>query len=374
MSRDVTGIAANEYERPMHGDNSRGQGAHRARRGRKTVGNFKLQAAGSDSISTEPVETATSSLGKTIVSLAALLAGISVFWFSHTQAVAIRCLVSAGLACLIAIGGLKKRSLDTSGAISAFFVGWITCFASFAMGVTLIAFFISSSLLTRLRSDIKKKTDEEFKEGGQRNVVQVLANGGLPTLLAAVIAALPFMQGHSMMATANLPVLVTGCLSAFVAYYACCCGDTWASELGVLSETPPRLITTFRVVPAGTNGGITLLGTAASGAGGLFIGACFSLASVCAPAGAVGGAGDWVSAVWAVPLGLAAGLVGSTIDSVLGATVQFSGYDTLKDKMSGSPGPGVEHVSGWSILNNHAVNFVSAALTSALALAIGTRG
>ena len=45
-----------------------------------------------------------------------------------------------------------------------------------------------------------------------------------------------------------------------------------------------------------------------------------------------------------------------------------SGYDTIRDKISGTPGPGVEHISGFRILNNHAVNFVSALLTAALAL------
>lgn len=54
--------------------------------------------------------------------------------------------------------------------------------------------------------------------------------------------------------------------------FACCLGDTLASELGILSSSPPILITTLKTVPAGTNGGISVGGTIASGVGGCIVG------------------------------------------------------------------------------------------------------
>lgn len=87
--------------------------------------------------------------------------------------------------------------------------------------------------------------------GGQRNWVQVLCNGGVPTELALLYmieagpGEIPIDFGKQYSASWM-------CLSLLGAL-ACSTGDTWASEVGpVLSKSTPRLITTWRDVPTGT--------------------------------------------------------------------------------------------------------------------------
>jgi len=99
-------------------------------------------------------------------------------------------------------------------------------------------------------------------------------------------------------------------------------------------------------VRRGTNGGVTMLGFGASLAGGLFVGLCFYVAGVLSPGKAAAARPEFIAEAWVVLLGGAAGLLGSLIDSVLGATVQFTGYNLDTQKITGKAGDRVKRISG----------------------------
>jgi len=85
--------------------------------------------------------------------------------------------------------------------------------------------------------------------------------------------------------------------------------DTWATELGLLSKSPPRHILTLQEVPAGTSGAISAIGTLGMVAGALFI----ALLTWLQP-----GQGSLLRTL----LVLLGGIFGGWMDSVLGATLQ----------------------------------------------------
>ncbi|OWZ01946.1 hypothetical protein PHMEG_00026585, partial [Phytophthora megakarya] len=153
-------------------------------------------------------------------------------------------------------------------------------------------------------------------------------------------------------------------LASFIGHYACCAADTWASELGVLSKSEPRLITTLRRVPPGTNGGVSVLGLAMSALGGAFIGALYYAASL--PSG--------TAQLQVVTLGLLTGLFGSVLDSVLGATVQATYFDRSSRKIcdESEPQADVEHICGVDLLSNEQVNVVSVLVTTAISGTVAT--
>ena len=274
---------------------------------------------------------------------------------------AARVVGSAALGAALAGVGYAKQSLDASGALAAIGVGFGSIYSDPRFGSALAVFFFASSAVTRVRSDVKVKIDEHFKAGGGRDWVQVAANGFVPTIIAMV---------YALVAVPSANVSLQGALaSAYLGYYACCGGDTWASELGVLSKSRPRLIIDpMRSVEPGTNGGVTALGWGASAAGGATVGAAFVVgrAAVAALSG-----GDVLAAcvqdAIIVVYGALAGVFGSFVDSMLGATVQYSGFCSVKDKVVSKPGPTVSRISGCEFLSNSAVNFVSASVTAVVA-------
>lgn len=253
-----------------------------------------------------------------------------------------------GLVLSALMGGLGywRQALSTSGVIGAILVGTLIFgLGGWVWGLLLIAFFVSSSWLSHYRRADKEAVSVKFAKGSRRDIGQVLANGGLGAILAIVFSRYPE------------PLL----FAAFVGVMATVNADTWATELGVLSRVPPRLITTGDVVVPGTSGGVTRLGIWASVAGSLLIG---TIATALTQTVSLLSGGGWsLRAISYTLLAVVGGLAGSLFDSLLGATVQGIYYCDHCGKETESSthhcGRTARPLRGWGWLNNDLVNLMA---------------
>ena len=205
------------------------------------------------------------------------------------------------------------RGVTTSGAIAgtacAFLIYWGLGPAGFAV---LMAVFAITWLSTQLGAAKKQRLGLAQDKKG-RTAGQVLAN----IAAAAVCAALSLRHGIFAIAA--------------VAALAEAAADTSQSEIGEIASARSWLITSFREVPPGTDGGITLPGTLAGLIAAAVV-ACVALALGVVP-------------FRSCAIAAAAGFFGTIVDSLLGAALERRG-----------------------LLNNNAVNFLSTIAAAAIVL------
>ncbi|XP_068611232.1 transmembrane protein 19 isoform X2 [Brachionichthys hirsutus] len=270
-----------------------------------------------------------------------------------------RWLFSILVPLVLTIRALKRRSLDWTGALAALPVGFVMTMANYSFFATLLTFFVTSSRLTRWRGAQKKKMDSEYKEGGQRSWVQVFCNGGVATELA-LLYMMEVGPGEIPIDFSKQYSASWLCL-ALLGALACSAGDTWASAVGpVLSQSKPRLITTWQEVPAGTNGGVTPVGLVASFLGGLAVGVAYFASQLLLLSDLHRADPQWPLMVY----GGVAGLSGSMLDSFLGAHLQYSGFDSSTGMVVNYESASTRRICGKPILDNNAVNLFSSLLVA----------
>jgi len=241
----------------------------------------------------------------------------------------------------------KEKALTLWGAVFAFF---LTVGLYLSGGIPLLAalfgFFISSSFFTKLRTKEKEELEKAlYEKGGNRDHIQVLANGGA----AFIIAAAHYLMPGKLLSVAS-----------FVAI-AACNADSWASEIGIMSRSTPFSIINFKPVQRGMSGGVTFLGLFASACGAVFIaGIYFVFMFVSIP---------FFELIRDCTIIAVFGFAGAAIDSALGAVFQPAYVDStgrLTEKRANGKVQN-KKVKGFGFFSNDMVNFISSLVAACLA-------
>ena len=265
-------------------------------------------------------------------------------------------LVAGAICTVLALGAWKAHILDEGGAISAFLIGFATFVAppdGWKWFIVLLLFLMVSSYMTHYKYQAKRKKGFAQEKGGARGWPNVSANGVVAGLMAL---STPFFPQPSQ-------ELI---LAAFLGAVATANADTLATEIGLLNPSDPRLITNLRkIVPAGTSGGISIFGEIATLSGALVIGVAAGLLRMTGNPG-------WPFSV-IIGTTMIAGLVGCSVDSFIGATVQGIYRCSVCKKITenrrhcGSPSIPLR---GHKAIDNNVVNLIATIFGAAFAVLV----
>ena len=234
--------------------------------------------------------------------------------------------LALGLAFIFSITAFLLNWLTIDGAVSAGIFGVI----SYGLGdwqgaVLVLTFFVSASLLSKDMETIEDKLSLKFRRDG----TQVWANG----FWFALWTTIGFISQNYIFVTAA------------AASIAVANADTWATEIGNRKRGKTVLVTNFEEVKSGTDGGVSISGTIAAMAGAAVIALLFWI---------MGNPEFVLPAIFV----LCAGVLGSFIDSFLGAKFQgrpvyFLSFLSDSDSL---------------IFDNNMVNWLSIGIASTIVL------
>lgn len=226
--------------------------------------------------------------------------------------------------------------LSRSGSVAVLLLAtFIFGIGGWGWTVPILTFFVFSSAISKFGKSKKAHYALMFEKSDKRDEGQVAANGGT----AGIIILLWYLFPDNR----NLFAIYVASLAAVTA-------DTWGTEIGTLFKTLPRSIVTFKKVPPGTSGGISVAGTAGSFLGILLI------------VGSVLFTGVIQMDALLIAKIIVAGMGGALIDSVLGATVQAqyqTASGTITEK-SADHESATRLLTGIRIIDNDVVNWTCA--------------
>ncbi|MDO7975723.1 DUF92 domain-containing protein [Oceanotoga sp. DSM 15011] len=251
---------------------------------------------------------------------------------------------------IIAIIAYKSNSLTFSGSLCAIFVGTlIYTFGGFYLSIIMISFFVSSSLITKFKKEIKNDFEKLYKKTSKRDYTQVLVN----SLPAIIYSILYFYSKNNMF------------LVAYGVFFAAANSDTWASELGVLSSHDPINILTLKKMQRGISGGVTLTGLFFSFIGSFFIGIVFMIGYIIIFKNFL--VLEIVKMFLIITFG---GFIGSFLDSLLGILFQSLYIDSMGvyTEKEFSNGKKNKLVKGYAFFDNNMVNLLSTSFVSFLSV------
>ena len=265
---------------------------------------------------------------------------------------------------LISFHAFKYRKFTLAGSCLSFVSGVLLLSSGLQYFCAVLAFYVAKSALILYIWRHKHCTTL----GGSNHpypplcIFKVAVKGFIPALLCTFKSVLA--RNHPMGPNC------IGCKIAdvaFLSYVACCTGHSFSTELSSLRFAKPRLITTWRSVMPGVSGGVTLMGTVASAVGGGLIGLVFCAGLMLSPVRELPAeAFSSFKCHMLLGMGILAGMLGTCFGSLLGATLQYSGFDPVTNKVVSEPnGASIEHVTGIDVMDPSQIVLVASSLTSA---------